>query len=255
MRMTISLIALLLMVSQTIAAEDIPAAKQYQALLDEYEQEGGARIFAKRFLKLAQQHRQHPAGAAALLWVVKNVRGKPDTTRALDLLAKHHINSELLGPACETIAGSRSIAAEKLLRAASENNPHLQVRAQAYYYLAALLDLEASLVEQLRAQPELASRVLQYYGKEYGTHLSSLEPGSLAQQRELVYQRILESFPNVQMQDGRMGEIAEKMLFQIRHLSIGKVAPEISGEDIHGRNFKLGDYRGKVVMLTFWGHW
>lgn len=32
-------------------------------------------------------------------------------------------------------------------------------------------------------------------------------------------------------------------------------APEISGPDIDGKDFKLSDYRGKVVMLDFWGNW
>ncbi len=38
-------------------------------------------------------------------------------------------------------------------------------------------------------------------------------------------------------------------------LAIGKVAPEISGVDVDGRKFKLSDYRGKVVVLDFWGDW
>jgi cytochrome oxidase Cu insertion factor (SCO1/SenC/PrrC family) len=38
-------------------------------------------------------------------------------------------------------------------------------------------------------------------------------------------------------------------------LRIGKVAPEISGVDVDGRKFKLSDYRGKVVVLDFWGDW
>ncbi len=38
-------------------------------------------------------------------------------------------------------------------------------------------------------------------------------------------------------------------------LSIGKVAPEIEAEDIDGVKFKLSDYRGKVVVLDFWGDW
>jgi cytochrome oxidase Cu insertion factor (SCO1/SenC/PrrC family) len=37
--------------------------------------------------------------------------------------------------------------------------------------------------------------------------------------------------------------------------NIGKEAPEIEGEDIDGNRFKLSDYRGKVVLLDFWGHW
>lgn len=37
--------------------------------------------------------------------------------------------------------------------------------------------------------------------------------------------------------------------------TLGKLAPEIIGEDIDGRPIKLSDYRGKVVMLDFWGNW
>ena len=35
----------------------------------------------------------------------------------------------------------------------------------------------------------------------------------------------------------------------------GQEAPEIEGEDIDGKKFKLSEYRGKVVVLDFWGHW
>jgi len=38
-------------------------------------------------------------------------------------------------------------------------------------------------------------------------------------------------------------------------LEIGNPAMEISGEDIDGKAFKLSDYRGKVVVLDFWGNW
>jgi hypothetical protein len=36
---------------------------------------------------------------------------------------------------------------------------------------------------------------------------------------------------------------------------VGKPAPEIEGEDVEGKKFKLSDYRGKVVMIDFWGDW
>jgi peroxiredoxin len=36
-------------------------------------------------------------------------------------------------------------------------------------------------------------------------------------------------------------------LFELEHLAIGKVAPEIEGEDIDGKHFKLSDYRGWVA--------
>ena len=255
MRQIATAIAVLLMTSHCLAVEDAAVTAAYKALLADYEQEGGPRIFAKRFLEFAEQHPNEPEAVMALLWVVSNVRGKSETTTALDTLAKHHVSSNQLADSCETIASSRSTAAEKLLRAVAEKHPDQQTRAVATYYLAALLETEASLVQQLASQPDLAPRVLQYFGKEYGGYLSSLKPEELAKRREQVFQQMLQSFADVEVQDTKLGQIAEKSLYRMRHLSIGKVAPDIQGQDIHGEEFKLSDYRGKVVMLSFWGHW
>jgi peroxiredoxin len=38
-------------------------------------------------------------------------------------------------------------------------------------------------------------------------------------------------------------------------LVVGKPAPDIEGEDVDGQRFNLSDYRGKVVVLDFWGDW
>jgi hypothetical protein len=38
-------------------------------------------------------------------------------------------------------------------------------------------------------------------------------------------------------------------------LAIGKQAPEFTAKDADGVAFKLSDYRGKVVVLDFWGFW
>jgi len=36
---------------------------------------------------------------------------------------------------------------------------------------------------------------------------------------------------------------------------VGDLAPEIMGEDLDGKVFRLSEYRGKVVVLDFWGNW
>ncbi|MHB8524447.1 MAG: PDZ domain-containing protein [Limisphaerales bacterium] len=36
---------------------------------------------------------------------------------------------------------------------------------------------------------------------------------------------------------------------------IGGPAPEITGVDMGGKQFKLSDYRGQVVLIDFWGDW
>ena len=52
-----------------------------------------------------------------------------------------------------------------------------------------------------------------------------------------------------------LGQLAEAALFEARNLGIGQVAPEITGDDIEGVSLKLSDYRGKVVVLSFWATW
>ncbi len=36
---------------------------------------------------------------------------------------------------------------------------------------------------------------------------------------------------------------------------IGAPAPEITGKDVFGKPLKLSQFRGKVVLLDFWGDW
>jgi serine/threonine protein kinase len=38
-------------------------------------------------------------------------------------------------------------------------------------------------------------------------------------------------------------------------VEVGQQAPEIASEDLDGVEFLLSDYRGKVVLLDFWGFW
>ena len=249
---------LILMIPSSLGHADEPstaAAQEYQALLEEFEQQGGARLFAKRFIAFAKEHPDDPSAIDALQWVIKKVRGRTDTDSALDLLQQNHLQSAKLKNACADIARSRSVKAEPLLRLLKNKSPHKAVQAHAAYFLAALLDLEANIVEQLSSQPKLAPRVMQYYGQEYGKHLSSLDSAKLERKCELAYEAILRNFPDAEVENNQLKEFADKKLFAIRNLSVGKVAPEIEGEDIGGKSFKLSDYRGKVVMLTFWGHW
>ncbi len=50
-------------------------------------------------------------------------------------------------------------------------------------------------------------------------------------------------------------EICDDKLFSLERLSIGSDVPDIEGTDTTGVKFKLSDYRGKVVLLDFWGYW
>jgi peroxiredoxin len=52
-----------------------------------------------------------------------------------------------------------------------------------------------------------------------------------------------------------LGLEAEARLDDMLNLAVGKPAPEIEGVDVDEKPLRLSDYRGKVVMLVFWGSW
>lgn len=62
--------------------------------------------------------------------------------------------------------------------------------------------------------------------------------------------------PNPRLHFGlTFAEVADSDIFELENLRVGSIAPDIEGEDAEGVPFRLSDYRGKVVLLKFWGDW
>jgi len=85
----------------------------------------------------------------------------------------------------------------------------------------------------------------------------TLDSGDLNSDVEEFFERCESDFADVEYMKGykKLGEMAKGELFELRNLAIGKTAPEITGKDVEGNEFKLSDYRGKVVVIDFWGYW
>lgn len=52
-----------------------------------------------------------------------------------------------------------------------------------------------------------------------------------------------------------LGKRAKAIVGTLENLAVGKVAPDFETKDQYGKSFKLSDYRGKVVLIDFWGFW
>ena len=74
---------------------------------------------------------------------------------------------------------------------------------------------------------------------------------------ESLYKEVIKLYPDMKMpiSDNTFAAVAEENLFVMKNLSAGKKAPELAGPTIDGTKIKLSDYRGKVVLLSFFGDW
>ena len=72
---------------------------------------------------------------------------------------------------------------------------------------------------------------------------------------EKFLQQVIDRYADLKHGKTTLGKAAERDLFALQHLALGKTAPDIEGQDLDGKMFKLSDYKGKVVLLDFWGTW
>jgi len=82
------------------------------------------------------------------------------------------------------------------------------------------------------------------------THSSGETAAADTTDEELANSRAIDNTTGPGTERGEAGATNAKIGFEV-----GNQAPEIIGEDVDGKKFKLSDYRGKVVLLDFWGDW
>lgn len=265
--------------SHAAADEKKPPAEQYQTLVKEVEdarqeyfkQSQQAKTDEERskldypnpekytggFIALASAHPKDEAAVDALVWVAQNANRGEDFEKALNLLRTGHLTSPKLGPVCQSLTYSPSESAEKLLRALIEQSTHREVQGQAAFGLAQFLKNRAETLNYL-SQPmaaEHSQMMERYYGKENLARLRATPIEKVLAEAERLFEQASGQYADLAHFRGTIGESAKAALYELRNLAIGQTAPEIEGEDIDGVRFKLSDYRGKVVVLDFWGDW
>src|SRR5262249_45035233 len=83
----------------------------------------------------------------------------------------------------------------------------------------------------------------------------SSDADALSKKAEEQLEQLVKSYASITLGQTTLGEAAKEKLYELRHLTVGRTAPEIDGEDLDGQRFKVSDYRGKVVVLDFWANW
>lgn len=177
----------------------------------------GSELAAKSWMRVAE--------------IASDFGRKTEAVEALDTLIEAHAQSAAL----ENLPGlvSRRLGSflgkektEKTLRTLIEQSPHKTIQAASMFTVAATMLKDPKSTAERTAEARSMMEKLQ---KDYVGVVDSRKQDFAAQ--------------------------AEAVLFEMDHLQIGKVAPDFEVTDENGVKFKLSDYRGKVVVVDFWGNW
>jgi thiol-disulfide isomerase/thioredoxin len=226
--------------------------------------------FAPRFLKLATDHPEEPAAVDALLWVGRlgdNVNENypyllPFYGRALDILARDHLGDRRVQELClESVGHDLSVPAERFLRTVLTLGPTREARGYACLGLARYLATKRTVAQDpwfdRPAKTPFDAYTISKLDPSYIQYIHGAVPQALYQEAERLFERTIAEFGDLKSprRGQPLAETARSALHELRDLSLGRIAPEIDGKDADGVPFKLSDYRGKVVVLTFSGNW
>ncbi|AMV40946.1 TlpA family protein disulfide reductase [Planctomyces sp. SH-PL62] len=210
-------------------------------------------------LELAETSPADSAAIGALVFVIRTAKAGPSdhSERAVALLSRDHAKDQGVGEACQSVFFLFDrVGAERFIRAVLKENPGRVERGSACLALGRLLAYRAKMIRWLRENPDRIDEFAAHRGKEgFAEFLNESDVSAMEAEAAGLLEQAASDYGDVK-EDGRtLSEIAGGELFELRYLSVGKPAPEIEGEDVDGERFKLSDYKGKVVLLTFSGNW
>lgn len=207
-------------------------------------------------LALVASRPDDPMAAEMLTWILSFYVSFSAQTKAADLLIEHHLMDPRTHDIASTLARQPMAWSEKVLRALVSADLPRDKQAQAHFQLAQCIKMKASMPALLGTLDLKMQRMMKLrFGEEYLAEWAALDSDKFEKEAVQLFTEVLEKYGDEEYDRKTIGDYAKSAIFEIQHLGIGKTAPEIIGEDIDGVAMSLSDYRGKVVMLDFWGHW
>lgn len=186
-----------------------------------------AKDYVPKAIAFAKRAGKSEFAAQAWVWAYRNSEGqKPDKNKieALDAMLKNYLGSALMVSIAQGLQYDGYVIGEKkavdTLETLLAKSPNAEVKATALSSLAGIN------MPYSGGTPEQAKKARGYLD------------------------RLVKEFPN-----SKSAARAKGAIFELQNLQIGQTAPDIEATDENGKAFKLSDYRGKVVVLDFWGFW
>ncbi len=191
-------------------------------------EKGPAPEYLPRYLDIARRAKGTDAGVKAAAWLLSSQLRSDEATKAAQEAVDLVVEAGADSPAAAGFAQSLRYQGDRIgerrtvaaLQALAEKSKTDDVKAAAMFNLGALwTDSGSASDDERKRAHELLAEVCEKHAQS-----------SSAKQ-------------------------ARGYLNQLDLLRVGMTAPDFEAEDVGGVKFKLSDYRGKVVMLDFWGFW
>lgn len=257
-------------------AENAPVKEQIQAAIDRLEQSleklkndvreiesredqlayiqqhNPVPAFVDEMIALAKSNPESPQAVDAALAAVARGKGK-DKHRAMHFLLDHFMAdlnlTKMIDSFLKEIPGPQyDEYFQKIIRNSKDDG----TTAYALLNYSTYIDQIPAFRNALNANPQLLEKLPQ----AQIDYIQTMPDDDQTGRREECLQRLFDEFADLRYRGQQTyGQLAQRELYELRHLSVGMVAPDIVGRDLDGVEFRLSDYRGKVVMLDFWGHW
>lgn len=231
------------------------AVQEYQQLLKRYEANRQDRQFVGPFLEIAEKYSGTKPALDSLTWVLKRFESGSHADRAISILMNAHAAQPEIEQLYLHIGNNPSLKVDAFYRKVITVNENASSVGRAHFRLGNYLVRQAEIAREIRANPDSLDKFNLFYGANLTVHLQTVDLTELRKDALKQYAVAVEKYANVRTYKGELSELAGREKFKIEHLSVGGNAPEIIGEDIAGKAMKLSDYRGKVVLLDFWGDW
>lgn len=222
-----------------------------------------AKIYIAKFTAIVDSAPRDDAAIDSLIWIIRNGGYDPEVDRAVVRLTQEYAANPRLGDLIPrlvpSLVFSLSPSAEDLFRAVIEKNPDRAAKGRACVALSQYLKQEAALVRSLKADSSEARQLQGHYRAEADKALLDQalrkDPAELDQDAEAASERASKEFADVADYLKILDPAAQARLYDKGSPGIGTPVLEIKGEDVDGRPLDLAHYRGKVVVLLFWGDW
>lgn len=220
----------------------------------------GAAEFQARLQSLFDEDPSDSTAFAIVRWAHWQLRPRViDHASAYAAIARYHVEREGILELTDELDLWIDPAVEPLLATLLEKSSRADVRAHALYQLAHGHVAQARILRR-RLEPhdeDDAVMLREFLGARaadalFAADLETVERKAVAELERLAREHAdVVADPDFDEEE-TFGELAERDLFELQRLRIGETAPEIEGVDLDGKPLKLGDLRGKVVLLEFW---